>query len=107
MLYLNTKLIADETSAQLGPSDLRDYCNYVKRVTAIHKEAVQRLVDCDDTKLLELAELFEGAANLYLDISEDIRARFTSLEGRVDTRRVPRALAPRSAITNQEEVPEG
>lgn len=86
---------------------MQDYRDYVKDVTAIHKEAVQRLVDCDDTNLLELAEMFEGIANLYLDISEEMRSRFISLKAPADTRPVPRAPAPRSAIMCREEAPEG
>ena len=99
-MHRNTRLIVNGTNAQLGPKNMQDYCNYVKRVTAIHKEAVQRLVDCDDTNLLELAELFEDVANLYLDISEDIRARFIFLEVGIDTRLAPRVPAPSSATTN-------
>ncbi|MBU6298910.1 MAG: hypothetical protein KGJ79_07565 [Alphaproteobacteria bacterium] len=59
---------------------MRDYYNNAKQVTAIHNEAVRRLVDCDETNALELAELFEDAANHYLDISEKIRTRFISEE---------------------------
>ena len=106
-MYLNTRLNANRTVVRPGPRDMEDYCNYVKRVTAIHKEAVQRLVDCDDTNLLELAEMFEGIANLYLDISEDIRERFISQEVHAKIRRVRKVFAPLSATANPGEATEG
>lgn len=106
-MHLNTRLIANGTIAQLGPRDMQDYRDYVKRVTAIHKEAIQRLVDCEDTNLLELAELFEDVSNLYLDISEDIRARFISLEARTDTQLDLQEPAPRFATTNPKGATEG
>lgn len=86
---------------------MQDYCNYVKRVTAIHKEAVQRLVDCDDTNLAELAELFESIANLYLDISEEISARFISEEVRAHILLVQKVIVPSPLTKNLEEVTEG
>ncbi len=51
-----------------------DYRDFLKRVTAIHNEMVQRLADCEQTSPLELASLFEDAANRYMDIAEDIQA---------------------------------
>jgi len=51
-----------------------DYRDYLKRVTAIHTEMVQRLADNERTNPLELAALFEDAANRYLDIAEDIQS---------------------------------
>ena len=64
----------------MASGDMRDYYAYAKRVTAIHHEAMRRLLGRDDTHPLELAEMFENAANLYLDISEGIRARAISEE---------------------------
>ena len=46
--------------------------DYLKRVTLVHNEIVQRLVNNGDTPSLELAAMFENAANLYLDISDEI-----------------------------------
>ena len=56
------------------------YYDYVKRVTAIHNESVRRLVDSSETTPLQLMELFEDVANVYLNISEEIRSRFFSQE---------------------------
>ena len=64
----------------MEPGDMRGYYAYVKRVTAIHHEAVRRLIASGDTDPQELAALFEDTANLYLDISEGLRARFISEE---------------------------
>jgi len=66
----------------MEPGDMREYYAYVKRVTAIHHEAVRRLIDSGETDPHELAALFEDTANLYLDISEGLRARLISEEVR-------------------------
>lgn len=86
---------------------MQDYYDYVKQVTAINTEAVRRLVDYEDTNTLELVELFEGIANLYLDISDDIRERFISLRADAHTPPARQATAPLSATKNPEEVPGG
>jgi len=57
---------------------MQDRIEYMKRVTAIHDEAVRRLVDNKDVSLAELAAFFEDIGNLYLNISEDIRSKVTS-----------------------------
>jgi len=54
---------------------MEDYHEYLKQVTAIHNETIQRLINNDSTPPLELAEMFEDIANLYVDISEEIRTR--------------------------------
>ncbi len=86
---------------------MQNYYDYVKRVTAINTEAVRRLVDCEDTNSLDLAELFEGIANLYLDISDDIRERFISLRADAHTPPARQVTAPSSATKNPEKVPGG
>lgn len=58
-----------------------DYRDYLKRVTAIHNEMVQRLADSEQTSPLELASLFEDAANRYMDIAEDIQASLSPFPG--------------------------
>jgi hypothetical protein len=55
---------------------MQDYQEYLKQVTLIHQEAIQRLINYDHTPPLELAEMFEGIANQYLDISEQIRDHY-------------------------------
>ncbi len=59
---------------------MEEYYEYVKRVTAIHNETVRRLVDNNETSPLQLMELFEDVANVYLNISEEIRSRLFSQE---------------------------
>ncbi len=83
---------------------MQDYYSYVKQVTAIHNEAVRRLVDCEDTNVLELAALFEDAANHYLDISEKIRARHTSNQAHALSWLVPQLTAPSSATAISREA---
>jgi hypothetical protein len=85
---------------------MREYYDYVKQVTAIHNEAVRRLVDFEDTNLLELAELFEDAANHYYDISERIREQFILKEIHSLTPLAPQPIAPLSATTISEEATE-
>ncbi len=87
----------------LGPGEMREYYAYLRRVAAIHHEAVRRLVDHGDTNPLELAELFEDTANLYLDISENIRARFISEEVRSLFPVVRQLTEPWSPTRNLEE----
>ena len=59
---------------------MQSYDDYMERVMAIHHETVRRLVDRDGTNLPEIAEMFEDIANLYLDISEEIRVHLISEE---------------------------
>ena len=63
-----------------GIRDMQSYGDYVKRVTAIHHETVRRLVDHDGTNPRDIAAFFEDVANIYLDISEEIHAKFISEE---------------------------
>jgi hypothetical protein len=86
---------------------MQNYCDYIKRVTAIHHETVRRLVDRDDTSLPELAELFEDVANFYLNISEEIHAHTISEEVRACVRQVPQATVPLPLIRNPAEAFEG
>ena len=51
---------------------MKNCSDYLKRVTLVHNEMVQHLVNNGDTPSLELAAMFENAANLYLDISDEI-----------------------------------
>jgi len=55
---------------------MQEYQEYLKQVTLIHQETIRRLINYDHTPPLELAEMFEGIANQYLDISEQIRDHF-------------------------------
>jgi hypothetical protein len=55
---------------------MQEYQEYLKQVTLIHQEAIRRLINYDHTPPLELAEMFEGIANQYLDISEQIRDHY-------------------------------
>ncbi len=57
---------------------MQDRIAYFKRVTAIHDEAVRRLVESKDICLDELASFFEDIGRFYLDISEDIRDKTTA-----------------------------
>ena len=66
--------------ASWGLRDMKNYAEYMKQVTAIHHETIRRLVDHDATSPSEIAALFEEVANLYLDISEEIRAHIISEE---------------------------
>jgi hypothetical protein len=64
---------------------MEEYYEYVKRVTAIHNETVRRLVNSSDTNPVQLMELFEDVANVYLNISEENRSRFFSQEARLNS----------------------
>jgi hypothetical protein len=55
---------------------MQDYQEYLKQVTLIQQETIRRLINYDHTPPLELAEMFEGIANQYLDISEQIRDHY-------------------------------
>ena len=86
-----------------GPTEMKSYCEYMKRVTAIHKETVKRLLDCEQTDLLEIAALFEDTANLYMDISEEIRTKVMSLGGAADSRTDLRSIFRLQLPMNPEE----
>ena len=91
----------------MASGDMREYYAYVKRVTVVHHEAVRRLLARDDTDPLELAELFEDTANLYLDISEGIRARLISEQVRSLFPAVRQLTEPWSQTRNPEEERRG
>jgi len=55
---------------------MQEYQEYLKQVTLIHQETIRRLINYDHTPPLDLAEMFEGIANQYLDISEQIRDHY-------------------------------
>ena len=92
--------------AKLEQRQLQDYLDYVRRVTTIHNETVQRLVNCEGTDPLELAELFEDVANRYLDISEKIRAHSISKDRAEQHASAPQAVSTLSVIRTAEEVTE-
>jgi hypothetical protein len=50
-----------------------DYRQYLRRVMAIHNEAIRRLAKNENLPAIELAAMFEDIANQYLDISDEIR----------------------------------
>ncbi len=85
---------------------MKSYCEYMKRVTAIHKETVKRLLDCEQTDLLEIAELFEDTSNLYMDISEEIRAKVMSLSDAADNRTDLRSILRLQIPADPEEDPQ-
>ena len=75
---------------------MQEYHAYLKQVTSIHNETIRRLVNNDSTPPLELAAMFEDIANLYLDISDEIRKQ--NLE-------VPQVVAlPSSKANRGEEI---
>jgi hypothetical protein len=56
-----------------GVGPMRDYRQYLREATTIQSETIRRLVDNEATPPLEVAAVLEDIANLYLDISDDIR----------------------------------
>lgn len=50
-----------------------DFREYLQRVTAIQNETIRRLVSDDATPPLEVAAVLEDIANLFLDLSDEIR----------------------------------
>ena len=90
-----------------GPTAMKSYCDYMKRVTAIHKSTVQRLLDSEETDLLEIAELFEDTANLYQDISEEVRAKVISLSAAADNRAAQQSTSGSPTSTGPEEDTQG
>ncbi len=52
---------------------IADYRQHLKQVMTIHTETVRRLVNNDSTPPLEMAAVLEDIANLYLDMSDEIR----------------------------------
>lgn len=52
---------------------LQDYRQYLREVTVIQTETIRRLIDDDSAAPLEMAAVLEDIANLFLDISDDIR----------------------------------
>lgn len=73
-----------------------DRIGYFKRVTAIHDEAVRRLIDNKNISLDELASFFEDVGRFYLDISEDIRTKTISPSAREVHHLVPQSIFPSS-----------
>jgi hypothetical protein len=63
----------------LGPLDneliVDFFRSYLKQVVTIHHAMFEKLLFQSDGVPLELAELFEDAGNVYLDISEQISRR--------------------------------
>jgi hypothetical protein len=52
---------------------LQEYRQYLREVTVIQTETIRRLIADDATPPLEMAAVLEDIANLFLDISDDIR----------------------------------
>lgn len=52
---------------------LQDYRQHLHEVMIIQGETVRRLIADDSTPPLEMAAVLEDIANLFLDISDDIR----------------------------------
>ena len=51
-----------------------EYRQYLRQLTAVQTETIRRLLEADATPPLELAAMLEDMANVYLDISDNIRA---------------------------------
>jgi len=49
--------------------------DYLKRINAVHEDAVRRLASIKGPELDELAVLFEDIGNRYLDLADEICAR--------------------------------
>ena len=62
---------------------MQNFQDYLKQATAVHNEIIQHLANNDDTPSLELAAIFENAANLYLDISDEISMSQKKSDGRI------------------------
>ncbi len=52
---------------------MQDYRRYLREVTAIQSETLRRLVGDDSTPPLEVAAVLEDIANLFLNVSDEIR----------------------------------
>lgn len=55
------------------PKNMQDYRKHLREVTAIQAETIRRLVEDDATPPLEVAAVLEDVANMFLDVSDDIR----------------------------------
>jgi hypothetical protein len=55
------------------PKTMVEFQQYLREVTAIQAETIRRLVNNGATPPMEFAAVLEDIANLYLDISDDIR----------------------------------
>lgn len=52
---------------------LQDYRQYLREITVIQTETIRRLIADDSAPPLEMAAVLEDIANLFMDISDDIR----------------------------------
>jgi len=66
-------MVAVEGAMSLNTKSLQDYRQHLNEVMTIQGETVRRLVADDSTPPLEMAAVLEDIANLFLDISDDIR----------------------------------
>jgi L-ascorbate metabolism protein UlaG (beta-lactamase superfamily) len=66
----------------------------LRDVLAIHQMMFDRLMVDEELFALELAELLEDAANRYLDLSEEISARYRWKKG----------LSAPTGLSNEQEV---
>lgn len=55
---------------------MKQFGTYLKRLVKLHNEMLTRVVNNDQTRSLDLAELFEDVGNCYLDVSDQIRAAY-------------------------------
>ncbi len=62
-----------------------DFRAYLQRVTAIQNETIRRLVKDDATPPLEVAAVLEDIANLFLDLSDEIREFALGRQGALPT----------------------
>jgi hypothetical protein len=60
---------------------LEFFRSYLQQVVTIHHAMFEKLLFQSDDVPVELAELFEDAGNVYLDISEQISRRRLEEEG--------------------------
>ena len=60
---------------------LEFFRSYLQQVVTIHHAMFEKLLFQSDDVPVELAELFEDAGNVYLDISEQISRRHLEDEG--------------------------
>lgn len=68
------RMSSDMSGHETQIESIEDYREYLQRVTVIQGEAIKRLSVDPAIPPLEMAAMLEDIANLYLDISDGIRA---------------------------------
>jgi hypothetical protein len=69
-------MMTDFNLDEADPGAIMDHLHtHLKQVVALHTAMFEKLLFQNDRLPLELAELFEDAANTYLDFSEEISQR--------------------------------